>query len=244
MPTCLVLQHVAAEGPYEIGAALARRGIVLDVRSLYRGDQLPEDVAGFDAVVAMGGPMSAVSDEAFATRQGELALLSEAIRLGRPILGVCLGAQLLAAAAGGEVYAGDHGAEIGWGPVTLTDAARVDPLLTDVAPSLEVLHWHGDTFDLPVGAVLLASSPRYANQAFRLGDHAWGLQFHVEVDEEAVAAFVREFGSDAAAHGAPPAEIAGAAPSALARLAPVRDLVAARFADLVWDRAQLTTNIA
>jgi GMP synthase-like glutamine amidotransferase len=239
VPRCLVLQHVEPEGPFAVAAALARAGVELDVRRVFAGDAVPTSAEGLAAVVAMGGPMSMTSDDGFPTRRRELGFLADAARGGVPVLGVCLGAQLLAAALGAEVVAGGHGPEIGWGPVTLNAAARDDPLFAGLPEVVEVLHWHGDTFDLPPGAELLASSSRYANQAFRVGEVAWGLQFHLEVDEAAVGLFLEHFGADAARQGVDPRVIAAATPVALARLAPVQRLVLDRFAALVRDRAQL-----
>ena len=147
------------------------------------------------------------------------------------MLGVCLGAQLLAAAAGAAVYPGGRGFEVGWAPVSLSDDAAADPLLAGLPQSWTVLHWHGDTFDLPGGAVHLASSERYVNQAFRWGDSAWGFQFHVEVDGPAVEAFALDFPDEAAA--APGGVSGRVAEAALAALAPIRDQVCARFAVVV-----------
>jgi GMP synthase-like glutamine amidotransferase len=153
-----------------------------------------------------------------------------------PTMGVCLGSQLLALAAGGSVSRGDAGQEIGWGPVEFSAAAHVDPLFEGVPDRVPVLHWHGDTFDLPQGATHLASSRQYPNQAFRVGRCAWGLQFHVEVDLEAVAAFVEAFGSEALAAGVDPATILAEARDHLATLDDVRRRVTRRFAELVGQR--------
>jgi GMP synthase-like glutamine amidotransferase len=129
--------------------------------------------------------MSAYSDDGFPARRAELALLQNALSQSVPTLGVCLGAQLLAAAAGGRVYSGAT-LEIGWLPLTLIDAAATDPLLADIDSPLTVLQWHGDTFELPPDSVRLAESSLYPNQAFRFGRAAWGLQFHFEVDEPTI----------------------------------------------------------
>ncbi|HEX3947488.1 MAG TPA: type 1 glutamine amidotransferase, partial [Acidimicrobiales bacterium] len=225
MPRCLVVQHVAPEEPYAVAAALRAAGVEVAVCRLDAGDPLPADLDGIDGLVVMGGPMSATGDTGFPTRRSELALLADAADRGMPVLGVCLGAQLLAAATGGEVTAGTNGSEIGWGPVDLTAEAAEDPLLAGLPARLQVLHWHGDTFAVPPGAVHLASSPRYRSQAFRIGDRAWGFQFHVEVDRAAVAAFVDAFGDDAG--------VIDGADGALAALAPFRERIATRFAGLV-----------
>ena len=177
--------------------------------------------------------MSATGDEGFPTRRAELDLLADALHRGLPTLGVCLGAQLLALAGGGAVYPGTAGPEIGWAPVALTEAAGDDLLLPGLPAELTVLHWHGDTFDPPPAADLLAVSPRYRNQAFRCGARAWGLQFHLEIDQAAVAAFVAAFGADALAAGTTPEAIEADTDAALTVLGPWRDQVFARFAELV-----------
>jgi GMP synthase-like glutamine amidotransferase/SAM-dependent methyltransferase len=220
----LVVQHLDVEGPYEIGAALATAGIEVQTCLMGR-DELPPDLAGFDGLVVMGGPMAAYDDTGFPTRHAELGLLAEAVASEVPTLGICLGAQLLAVAAGGQAVPGTAGPEIGWGPIRLD--AGTDPLLAGIGPVVDVLHWHGDTIVLPPGAPLLASSERYPNQAFRVGRAAWGLQFHLEVDGDAVAAFVDRF------HGDP--AILTAADDHLARLAGARAIVTERFAAIVAD---------
>jgi GMP synthase-like glutamine amidotransferase len=233
VPSCLIVQHLEPEAPYAIGEALADAGVVTDVRRVYDGEPLPPDLADVDGLVVMGGPMSAGSDEGFPSRPAELALLEDALGRGVPTLGVCLGAQLLALAAGGSVHRGLAGPEIGWAPVELAAQAGEDPLLTGLPSTLTVLHWHGDTFELPPGAVHLAANSRYRNQAFRRGARAWGLQFHLEVDDRAVAAFVGAFGDEAVTAGTTPETIEADSAQALEDLTPYRSVVLARFAELV-----------
>jgi len=238
MPRCLIVQHVAPEGPYRIARALERAGVDGDVRRVFDGDELPPDLEDHDGMVVMGGPMSAYSDDDFPSRRTELGLLGHALGSGRPTLGVCLGAQLLALAAGARVFAGGVEPEIGWGAVSLTPACDDDPLLAGVPTGVSVLHWHGDTFDIPAGAVHLARTDRFEAQAFRVGERAWGLQFHLEVDAGAVTAFLDAFGEDALAGGTTPEAIEGGSPAALAALEDVRSLVLDRFAALVASRAR------
>jgi GMP synthase-like glutamine amidotransferase len=233
MPSCLVVQHAEPEGPYAIGEALAAAGVDVVRWRTYAAESLPRRLDELDGLVVMGGPMSATSDDGFPTRSDELELLVEAVDLGLPVLGVCLGAQLLALAGGGRVMAGRAGPEIGWAPVRFGAVAADDALFSAVPTELTVLHWHGDTYDLPPGAVHLASSASYPQQAFRLGNQAWGLQFHVEVDEVAVDAFVDAFGHEALAADTTPAAIRAATPGALTALVPQRREVLARFAALV-----------
>ncbi len=127
MPTCLILQHVEAEESFAVGDALSSAGIAVDTRRLFAGDPLPDDVSAFDCLAVMGGPMSAVDDHEFRSRTGEIALLSQSLDRGITTIGICLGAQLLAVAAGSRVFVGDAGPEIGWGPVQLTADAASDP---------------------------------------------------------------------------------------------------------------------
>jgi len=231
--TCLILQHVEAEESFAVGDALTLAGVTVDTRRLFAGDPLPNDVSTFDGLVVMGGPMSAVDDHGFRTRAREIALLSQSLDRGITTLGICLGAQLLAVAAGGRVFAGDAGPEIGWGPVQFTPDTGSDPLLAGVPSPLTVLHWHGDTFDLPLGATHLAASRTYANQAFRVGGRAWGFQFHVEVDRRAVEGFLDAFGDEARSAGEDPAAIAAATEEHLDELVPIRDQICDRFAQSV-----------
>lgn len=234
MPTCLVIQHVLPERSFAIGEALADAGVDVDVRHAYARDPLPAWLgADFDGLVVMGGPMSAASDDDFPTRRREIDLLTQALEAGLPTLGVCLGAQLLAAAGGARVIPGGAGLEVGWDHVRFSADAATDPLFATVPSTLRVLHWHGETYELPTGAVHLASSERYRQQAFRAGGLAWGLQFHLEVDEDAVGSFVETFGEDVVAAGTTAEAITEATPSALRALGPHRDEICARFAALV-----------
>ncbi len=233
MSSCLVLQHVAPEKSFAIGEALTTAGVTVETCEVFAGDSIPTRIAGFDGMVVMGGPMSATSDVGFPTRDAEIALLADALDAGVPVLGVCLGSQLLAAAGGGMVTAGTAGQEIGWGDVDLSGAASEDPLLGGLPGRLTVLHWHGDTFELPAGATHLASSPRYPNQAFRAGERAWGFQFHVEVDGDAVRSFLEDFGDEARSAGVDPATITAETPACVEAMAPIRNQIVARFAGLV-----------
>jgi GMP synthase (glutamine-hydrolysing) len=182
-PTLLAIQHVPWEGPHRILDACAALH-VHTVKPL-AGQPLPphEEVAG---AVVMGGPMSVDEVERFPALAAERDWLAQAVRRELPLLGICLGAQLLARALGAEVRAGE-GPEIGFAPVEVGDPD--DPVLGALAPSTDVLHWHGDIFDLPDGAESLASSARTEHQAFRAGN-AWGVLFHPEADFALVEAWL------------------------------------------------------
>ncbi len=174
----LVLQHIACEPPGVYEDVLLERAASIHRVELDEGEPLP-DWRGFDAIVAMGGPMSATDDVALPWLTGEKRLIGDAVRSGTPFWGVCLGVQLLAASLGACVYPGLE-PEVGLLPVEITTEGRTDPVFADAPDDLVTLQWHGDTFDLPVGAVRLAGSSAYPNQAFRFAA-AYGVQFHLEV---------------------------------------------------------------
>jgi GMP synthase (glutamine-hydrolysing) len=182
-PTLLAIQHVPWEGPHRILDACG----ALQVRTVkpLTGQELPahEEVAG---AVVMGGPMNVDEVERFPALATEREWLAEAVRRDMPVLGICLGAQLLARALGAEARPGER-PEIGFVPIEVLDAT--DPIVGPLAPSTTVLHWHGDVFDLPDGAQRLASSAQTKNQAFRLGN-AWGLLFHPEADAALIEAWL------------------------------------------------------
>ena len=175
-----MIQHVPHEGAGLIASLASERGIDLRVHRMDLGQALP-DVAALGGLVVMGGPMGVYEGDRYPILRLEQELLAQAVDRGLPVLGVCLGAQLLAAALGGRVYRGPI-FEIGAGTVEVTEAGRNDAVLGAELDPIPVVHWHQDTFTLPPGAVHLAASARYPHQAFRAGRRAYGFQFHVEVD--------------------------------------------------------------
>lgn len=184
-PTLLAIQHVPWETPHRILDACG----ALRVRTAkpLAGQPLPahEEVAG---AVVMGGPMNVDETERFPGLAAEREWLAEAVRRELPLLGICLGSQLLARALGAEVRPGGK-KEIGFAPVEVSDAD--DPVLGGLAPRAAVLHWHGDVFDLPDGARSLARSAATEHQAFRVGN-AWGVLFHPEADYALVEAWLEQ----------------------------------------------------
>ena len=181
----LVLQHIACEPPGVYEDVLLERGARIHRVELDEGEPLP-DRRDFAAVVAMGGPMSANDEDELPWLRAEKAFIAETVRAGTPFFGACLGSQLLAASLGAEVTAGPA-PEVGLLPFFLTDAADDDPLFAGLPRELLTLQWHGDTFALPEGAVLLAISPAYPHQAFRFDRAAYGVQFHLELSREMAA---------------------------------------------------------
>ena len=174
-----VLQHVPFEGLGSIAAWLSERGAAVHTTRFYQSAVLP-DPRSIDLVIAMGGPMSVNDERGYPWLKEEKAFVKEAVDRGCGVLGVCLGAQMIASALGARVFANAH-KEIGWFPVramsTEADVFRFPPKTT-------VFHWHGETFDLPAGAVHLASSVGCRNQAFQIGRNVIGLQFHLETTPE------------------------------------------------------------
>lgn len=185
-PRAIALRHVAFEDLGLLAPALARAGWGYDILDAATADLARPEIAAADLLIVLGGPIGVgdVDDYPFLTR--EIALLEERLAGDRPTLGVCLGSQLMAAALGARVYAGPL-KEIGWAPLQLTDEGRASCLAPLGDPDATVLHWHGDTFDLPAGATRLASTPAYANQAFAFGQNALALQFHIEADPARLA---------------------------------------------------------
>jgi GMP synthase (glutamine-hydrolysing) len=175
----LVLQHMHIDGPAFLATWLAGQGATMDLRNTEAGDPYPERIDGYRALAILGGEMSA-NDGLPSLRQAE-HLIRDAVAQGVPVLGHCLGAQLMARALGGSVVRA-LAPEIGWHAIALTAAPEAKAWFGDAALP-EVFQWHGEAFTLPPGAVGLAHSPVCAHQAFALGPHL-GLQFHVELDAE------------------------------------------------------------
>lgn len=175
----LVIQHISCEPPAAYEDELDARGIAIERVEIDAGARLP-DWRASDAIVAMGGPMSASDDATLPWLAEEKRAIGEAVRSGKPYWGVCLGAQLLAASLGARVYRGDQ-PEVGvYDDVSLTAAARSDPVFSGAPARITTLQWHDDTFTLPEGSLLLAGSPAFPHQAFAW-KRAYGLQFHLEV---------------------------------------------------------------
>jgi GMP synthase (glutamine-hydrolysing) len=215
-----VVQHTLTEGLGQFADWLPAMGVDVHPTHPYLGNRVPPSVEG-DALIVLGGPMGAYDDEAAPWLPSVRELLLSAVDDGVPTLGVCLGAQLLAVATGGTVVKGTAGPEIGLGDVTVTGS---DELMT--AGVMPVVQWHYDTVtELPAGAEVLASNDAYPIQAFRIGEVAWGLQFHVEATADMVRTWAVDEGMDPA--------LAEPVAFAAGRLAAAGHEIARRFAAII-----------
>ena len=198
MSKVLVFRHVPFEHLGLIAGSFSRRGVEFVYADLPGDAPLPFPPSQASGLIFMGGPMSVNGRDSWIA--AEVGYAADAMARGTPVLGVCLGSQIMATALGAPVYRNPV-KEIGWFPVHWTDAASTDPLLAGLSAPETIFHWHGETFDLPSGADRLAYSQRCRNQAFRMGPKAWAFQFHLEVtpamiadwcDEDANCGDVRE----------------------------------------------------
>ena len=187
----IVLRHTQTEGLGLLSNALRDVGVQHRVLDMPRGEALPRDFRTIGGIVVLGGPMAAYDVVKLPWLQKELELLEKALTAGRPVLGICLGAQMIAQVLGAKVFPGEK-REVGWAPITLTDDGQSDPLFVGVPKTLNVFHMHGDTYELPPDATNLATSPLYEQQGFSWGETVYGLQFHMEFTDPIIARLTSE----------------------------------------------------
>ncbi len=200
MATVTCFQHIDCEGPGTLEEFLRSKGIKLQILKPFKGDAIPEQLG--EGLVILGGPMGVYEESRYPWMSEELNAIRACLRTGRPILGICLGSQMLAAASGGQVYKGAL-PEVGWYPLSLTYDGRMDPLFLGLDESPMAFHWHGDTFSLPPGSLRLAESALTRNQAFRVGVNAYGFQFHLETTEEMVRSWEKLYAAELSPQGGP-----------------------------------------
>ena len=181
----LILKHIGSEGPGTLQDYLVEKKISFKTIELWKNEKFPENMDGVSGVVVMGGPMNVYEEDKFPFLKDEDEFIKKIIEKNIPYLGICLGAQLLAKAAGAKVYKASH-EEIGWYKAFLTIDGSTDALFNHIPEEIDVFHWHGDTFDIPLGGVLLERGDIVRNQAFRVKKSAYGLQFHIEADEKII----------------------------------------------------------
>lgn len=188
MARALVIRHVSHEGLGIMKRPIERDSAV-EYIDIFRGASVPSSIDGYDGLVVLGGPMGVYEDDRYPFIKPELKLIEDALKKRIPLLGICLGSQLLAKAAGSRVYKG-NAKEIGWHDVTLTEDADNDWLFLGFPDRFRAFHWHGDTFEVPQGALMLASSALFPNQVIKVGPAAYGIQFHLEVTEQMIREWI------------------------------------------------------
>lgn len=229
MAKILVLQHHSAENLGAIAEALEGAALAWQYVRVFDGHPIPKEVKGLGGLIVMGGPQTVYQLDRYPYLRDELSLIESALKADKPILGVCLGSQLLAAALGAPVRRGAQ-REIGWFPVHLSDAARDDRLLRGVSAEFVAAHWHSDVFELPREAVALASSERTPVQAYRYGSRAYGFLFHAEMTREILGGLISEFGEGLARVGIDGGAIMLEAEQRLPALGKIADTIFGRWA--------------
>ncbi|MBW1972259.1 MAG: type 1 glutamine amidotransferase [Deltaproteobacteria bacterium] len=181
----LVIMHVESEGPGTLGEFLKSYDFTIKTARVYKGDDLPKNTNSYDLVISMGGPMNVDEEDRYPFLADEKRFLKNVIESNTPVIGICPDAQMITRALGSSVYKADT-KEIGLGDIFLVDEGKREPIFRGLPENFTIIHWHEDTFDLPNGAKLLASSKDCKNQAFRYRN-AYGFQFHIEVNYKMVA---------------------------------------------------------
>ncbi|HIA64772.1 TPA: type 1 glutamine amidotransferase [Candidatus Poribacteria bacterium] len=188
----LVLQNVECEGLGSLADILTSHGYDYNIVRLAKGEKAPKTMGNYAGLIILGGPMNVYQTDQFPFLLDADRLIKQAGNEDKPLLGICLGSQLIAKALDTKVYSGEH-KEIGWLPISLSNQAKTDPLFSHLPPKLTVFQWHGDTFNLPQSAIHLASSDLFQNQDFRLGQACYALQFHLEVTGGMVDTWLDEY---------------------------------------------------
>jgi GMP synthase (glutamine-hydrolysing) len=232
MPKITCFQHIDCEGPGSLGEILKAKGIEIQVVQPRKGETAPDSLG--DGLLILGGPMGAYEEALYTWMAGERAVIQKALEARLPILGLCLGSQLLAKAAGAQVFRGAQ-PEVGWAPVHLTPKGLNDPLFEGVPETFTAFHWHSDTFTLPTGSEHLAWSDLYRNQAFRIGKNAYGLQFHLEVTKEMAADWMQKYARELTHQGGviTPERITDHLEENIASIRKLADRVFSKFASLL-----------
>jgi len=227
-----VLQHTASETLGAIEDVLRAHQMGFNYIETHLGKPVPAEMADQAGLIVMGGPMGVYEEAKFPFLRDEMLLIESALALGRPVLGVCLGSQLLAAVLGAKVKRGER-KELGWYEVTLSEVAAEDPLFAGVKPSFWPFHWHGDVFPLPPQSVGLASSKQTPCQAFRHGDNAYGLLFHLEVTQRQITQMLSDFADELHEAGGTAAEISEQIPRHLPVIQEIASEVFGRWVSML-----------
>ena len=191
MHNIIVLQHEECEHLGVLADHLALYGVDYKYVKLHESESIP-DSGNYSGIIILGGPMSVYDEKEYPFLKQEDSLIKSELKLGTPLLGICLGAQLIAKAAGAKVTHGKH-KEIGWYPLHLTAEGRMDKIFYGLKERMTVFQWHGDTFDIPKDSIRLASSDIFPNQAFLIGTTAYALQFHLEVSISMIENWMKRY---------------------------------------------------
>lgn len=226
-----VLQHTACETLGTIADALEGEALAWQYVRIFEGKLVPKEMGIAGGLIVMGGPMGVYEQDRYPHLRDEMRLIECALKEGKPVLGICLGSQLLAAVLGASVIKGQR-KEIGWYPIKLAAAASQDRLWDGAPAEFMAFHWHSDVFELPSGAVNLASSEQTACQAFRYGASAYGLLFHLEVTEGMTAQMAVDFASELRGAGGDPKQLASDSASYCGKLQEIGETVFPRWARL------------
>lgn len=232
MPRILYIQNDEYDHAGLFGRVLEENGVPLDVVHAWKGEPVPTVPNGWAGIVLGGGGMSAYETDKHPFLVDEIRLLHAAREKGTPVLGMCLGAQLMAAALGGKVFPNSR-KEIGFYDVRFTPAAEADPLWQGDTATFQPVHWHGDTFSLPPGAVLLASSDITPNQLFRMDENLYAFQFHLEIDEPVLSEMIETDSSWLQQNGIDPTAFLGEGKSALPKVEPIGRRVFTKWTTLL-----------
>lgn len=188
----IIIKHIDIEGPGTLGDFLDERKMAYRIIELGSGEELPSDLSTISAVVVLGGPMNVDEEGKHSFLAKENIFIQKVLEARIPYLGICLGSQLLAKAAGAKVVKSPV-KEIGWYRIALTDQGKADPLFKGFCESEAVYHWHGDMFEIPSNGSLLATAPGCPHQALKVGSNAYGVQFHVEVTDKSIKEWCDEY---------------------------------------------------
>ena len=232
MKRVLFIQNGEQDHPGLFARVLRDRGIALDIVNAGCGESAPTDLGPWAGIAVGGGGMSAYETERYPFLRAEETLIRSARAAEKPLIGMCLGAQLMAGALGGRVFP-NRAKEIGFYDVRFTPAAASDPLWKGHTETFQPVQWHGDTFSLPPGAVLLASSDHTENQLYRLDGAAYGLQFHLEIDEPVLTEMVETDDGWLPQNGVDPQQFLREARLAIPKVEPIARSVFGRWADLL-----------
>jgi len=230
MAKIYVLQHHPVENLGSIADALEGAALAWQYVHVNGGQPVPSSMKGAGGLIVMGGPMGVYQTDRYPWLREEMHLINDAMKSNLPVLGVCLGAQIVAAALGAKVERNPNGKEIGWHPIRLHDSTKEDRLMRGLPATITPFHWHGDIFALPPGAVSLASSEKTPCQAFRHGDKTYGFQFHIEVTQEGIAAMANAFAKELVRENIPADRMNAQAADFIPTLEKISDTVFSRWA--------------